>query len=840
MSGGTGGSAEGFFEYGAGGDGGVVGQDGTPGAGGAGSRGAFDEGTYAYSTGGGGGSAGGGTGGAGGGTTTGSGHPVVPVPPGYVPSTATGGAGGAGGQNGAPTTPVSTAVPSADIGPATGGNGESGSAGVESDGGAAGGGGGGEGGYGLILAIPTTTPEPGFSPGDDVDGALTGGNGGAGGVEGGGAAAGQGGGGGIGLDVLATGAVFNVFAAIQGGTGGASPTGIGGNGGAGASLADGDTIAVNSSVAGGRGGAGATDGAGGAGIVGSNLEIDLGGGGSISGGYAGGSTSGASQADAIDIVEGDGGLLMGGGTLSGGIGIEGIGTTFNIEYFGVTATLANAISGQGGLGFSTFDSFVSTIDLTGSNTYAGGTLIRFDTVVVVSKDGNLGAESGGLDIQGGTLEVSAGFASDRAVQIGEGSTVEVDNAGAVLALNGTLSDTGSDGSSLGVLKTGAGTLKLTADNTGFSIGTALDAGTLELGQASSGGSAAIDFGSGHETLRLDFAGILDAHVTDFAVGDRLDLTALSATATASYANGVLTLSDGTNSDKLGINAPPSGEQFTVSNDGLGYALVTLTPVSISANPTPTPTNPPSTPTPINPPSTPAPITSDTVEIDATVTYGRGVFSLTGGTSSAAGVKSVEISADVDGVTSDLGAATVNQGGTFSFSDRIGAHTQGHITATETDGAGGMTSSQAAYSLNGILSDGRAEQVSYTADGSSEAAVTRFGANGRSVTQVKASGQTVDLQPFEIVSNHHDASTTYVFSRGDELDVIDGFKVDGVGHNTLDLPSGDFKNLADVLRHTGDVNGSAFITDPKTGDAIRLAGVTTAELKAQPKDFSFGT
>ncbi len=69
--------------------------------------------------------------------------------------------------------------------------------------------------------------------------------------------------------------------------------------------------------------------------------------------------------------------------------------------------------------------------------------------------------------------------------------------------------------------------------------------------------------------------------------------------------------------------------------------------------------------------------------------------------------------------------------------------------------------------------------------------------------------------------------------------IDGFKVGGAGHDTLDLPSSDFTNFADVLRNTGDVNGSAFITDPKTGDAIRLAGVTTAELKANPKDFVFG-
>ena len=80
--------------------------------------------------------------------------------------------------------------------------------------------------------------------------------------------------------------------------------------------------------------------------------------------------------------------------------------------------------------------------------------------------------------------------------------------------------------------------------------------------------------------------------------------------------------------------------------------------------------------------------------------------------------------------------------------------------------------------------------------------------------------------------------SFVFSQGDGLDVIHGFKVGGAGHDTLELPSADFTNLAAVLHNTGDIQGSAFITDPLTGDAIRLAGVTTAQLKAHPKDIAF--
>ena len=99
-------------------------------------------------------------------------------------------------------------------------------------------------------------------------------------------------------------------------------------------------------------------------------------------------------------------------------------------------------------------------------------------------------------------------------------------------------------------------------------------------------------------------------------------------------------------------------------------------------------------------------------------------------------------------------------------------------------------------------------------------------------------RTVDLQPFDIVSNRRQGNTTFVFSQGDGLDVIRGFKLGGADHDTIALPSTDFRNFAAVLRNTGDIQGSAFITDPKTGDAIRLAGVTTAELKQHPKDFAF--
>lgn len=122
-----------------------------------------------------------------------------------------------------------------------------------------------------------------------------------------------------------------------------------------------------------------------------------------------------------------------------------------------------------------------------------------------------------------------------------------------------------------------------------------------------------------------------------------------------------------------------------------------------------------------------------------------------------------------------------------------------------------------------------------ADRAVDLAIATIGARDVSVG---SPGRTVDLRPFGIVENHRQADTTFVFGPGDGLDVVHGFKLGGADHDTIDLPSADFDNLAAVFHATGDVRGSAFITDPMTGDAIRLAGVTTAELKAHPKDFAF--
>ncbi len=293
------------------------------------------------------------------------------------------------------------------------------------------------------------------------------------------------------------------------------------------------------------------------------------------------------------------------------------------------------------------------------------------------------------------------------------------------------------------------------------------------------------------------------------------------------------------------NANGPGSNGGDASDGsiAGGGGGTTQPSNPAPAPNPTPTQP--VPTPVSSAPTPTPAASpttvsapDAVSISPDVTYDDGTFTLTGTASSPAGVSSVQISEVVDGVRRDIGAAAVNPDGTFTVSDRVGDR-QSVFIATETDNAGGQAvSADPGFSLSGAVGlNGRTGKEKIF-DANQQVSIILFQSDGQRFVAVQAPDQTVDLQPFDVVFNGRQGGNTFVYNPGDGIDVIDGFKAGGADHDTLALPSSDFTNLADVLRNTGDVQGSAFITDPKTGDAIRLAGVTTAELKANSKDFTF--
>ena len=108
-------------------------------------------------------------------------------------------------------------------------------------------------------------------------------------------------------------------------------------------------------------------------------------------------------------------------------------------------------------------------------------------------------------------------------------------------------------------------------------------------------------------------------------------------------------------------------------------------------------------------------------------------------------------------------------------------------------------------------------------------------DGSSSVFVTAPGQTVYSNFFDTFDVHAQGSTRFVFDPGHGLDIIKGFAVAGRGHDILDLPASDFASIADVLQNTHNTAGGAVITDPTSGDTIRLANVTKADLAHHKQD-----
>lgn len=253
---------------------------------------------------------------------------------------------------------------------------------------------------------------------------------------------------------------------------------------------------------------------------------------------------------------------------------------------------------------------------------------------------------------------------------------------------------------------------------------------------------------------------------------------------------------------------------------------------------------PTLPTPVGP-APGNPVLADAVSIDQQVSYNKGVFTLTGRASSAAGVAGVEISAVLDdGTRQDLGAATVNADGTFTFADTIGAHQQSFLVATETDGAGAQTAStDPGFSLSGGLSHAggyKAQQVRYSSDGSAETLTDLFKSDSSQKANLLAPDQTVDSWFFDTFNNRGQPDSAFVFDPGYGLDVINGFRVDDTDHDTLSFKGSDFgDSIAAVLQNTHQTKGgSCVIVDPTSGDTVRLAGITKAQLTANQGDITF--
>ena len=203
-------------------------------------------------------------------------------------------------------------------------------------------------------------------------------------------------------------------------------------------------------------------------------------------------------------------ILTGNNTYTGGTTISG--GTLQLGDGGTTGSVIGAIANDGVLainrsGTLTFTNTVSgsgqlekrgtgTLIVTGTNTYAGGTTIAGGTVSV-SQDANLGAASGGVILNGGTLQITGtDFGTlSRDVTIGTiGGAIDVADQAHTLTVASAIS-----GGNL--IKRGAGTLALSGTNTHGQ--TSIEGGTLSGSLANMGTSVSLSDGA---TLQLNQSG----------------------------------------------------------------------------------------------------------------------------------------------------------------------------------------------------------------------------------------------------------------------------------------------------------------------------------------------
>ncbi len=133
-----------------------------------------------------------------------------------------------------------------------------------------------------------------------------------------------------------------------------------------------------------------------------------------------------------------------------------------------TSTIKKVVSGNGGL----TKTGEGTLVLEAVNTYMGGTSIS-DGVLQVGSDDNLGDVTGGLNFNGGELQLTGDFDSDRNVSLQTGG-------GTIDTLLNSTKLTGSITGNGGLTKIGAGELTLSGTNT-YSGGTFVEQGTLQIG-----------------------------------------------------------------------------------------------------------------------------------------------------------------------------------------------------------------------------------------------------------------------------------------------------------------------------------------------------------------------
>ncbi|MEJ8852888.1 beta strand repeat-containing protein, partial [Variovorax rhizosphaerae] len=207
----------------------------------------------------------------------------------------------------------------------------------------------------------------------------------------------------------------------------------------------------------------------------------------------------------------------------------------------VTATInAPIVDGTNGPA-KLISSDAGLLVLGGANTYSGGTAINGGSVQV-GADNNLGAASGGLSLNKGTLITSATFGSARNIDLGSDGGTFAPMAGTTLSLTGPISGAGM------LTQGGSGTLVLSGANS-YAGGTFLANGVLAVASDANLGASGgpLEFGGGTLRADADLSLAVTRTVTFDAPGGRIDTNGHTATVAQSIggSGGLTKLGGGT-------------------------------------------------------------------------------------------------------------------------------------------------------------------------------------------------------------------------------------------------------------------------------------------------------
>ena len=159
---------------------------------------------------------------------------------------------------------------------------------------------------------------------------------------------------------------------------------------------------------------------------------------------------------------------------------------------GYIATIGSVLTGTSGL----TKTDAGTLVLSGTNTYTGNTEVNGGTLQIAS-DASLGSAAGSLSFNGGTLHTTADIVSNRAQTLDAGGGTLANDAGTSLVLGGTLGGAGAltkagagttvllaDTTYTGGTTIGGGTLQLGNGGTvGSLLGDVTDQGTLAFNRS---------------------------------------------------------------------------------------------------------------------------------------------------------------------------------------------------------------------------------------------------------------------------------------------------------------------------------------------------------------------